>query len=130
MGEKITMGAWGERRAAEYLRSEGIKLVETNFRSKIGEIDIIALENNKTVLFIEVKTRAGLSQGLPCEAVNKHKMRRLSMVAAYYMSLNSVRASLGNMPEHRFDVIEILLLNGKAWLRHIRDAFRIGDAGA
>jgi putative endonuclease len=126
-GQNIDMGSWGERRAERYLKELGLQIVESNFRCKAGEIDIIAVENDKTVLFIEVKTRRDLSRGLPCEAVNKNKQRRISRAAALYIAIDSFRNKIPKFSEYRFDVIEILILNNRVWIRHIKDAFRLDE---
>ena len=122
----MNIGVWGERRAERYLRENNIRVIETNFRSKAGEIDIIAMED-KTILFVEVKTRADLSCGLPCESVDRRKRRRISKAAWMYIAMFGNRKLLRDIDEYRFDVIEILILNRRAWLRHIRNAFSYDD---
>jgi len=122
----MNIGVWGERRAERYLRENNIRVIETNFRSKAGEIDIIAIEE-KTILFIEVKTRADLSCGLPCESVDKKKRYRISKAAWLYIAMDGKQRYLHGIDEYRFDVIEILVLHRRVWLRHIRNAFNYDD---
>ncbi|MDR3295407.1 MAG: YraN family protein [Clostridiales Family XIII bacterium] len=117
MGKKKNLGAWGEGMACKDLRGSGVEIVEINFRCKPGEIDIIAREAD-ALLFIEVKTRADLRCGLPCESVTPHKQKRIARAAEYYLSCKQAYGT-----ELRFDVIEILSVGGKAWIRHIRGAF-------
>jgi putative endonuclease len=118
----LDIGRWGEQRAVKYLEANGFTVLESNFRCRIGEIDIVAREGG-VLVFAEVKTRADLLYGLPCEAVNEQKQKQLARVAEVYLSLHSRLAQDEEAVSMRFDVIEILLLRDRAWIRHIRDAF-------
>ena len=80
-------GKRGEEKAAAYLRLKGYKILEKNYRVGQGEIDLIAQRGNRLV-FVEVKTRRGNSQGSPLEAVTPHKVKRLSDAAAFYLAQN------------------------------------------
>jgi putative endonuclease len=73
----MTLGSWGESIAAKFLTRKGYIILERNFRCRLGEIDIIALDR-KSIIFIEVKTRRNQKYGLPCEAVNTQKIRHLN----------------------------------------------------
>ena len=108
------VGIVGENIAAEYLKSNGYKILERNFSCKLGEVDIIALYSGYYV-FIEVKNRSGLEFGRPCEAVTPYKQQKIISVAKYWL----LRNHKTNVPV-RFDVVEIL--DGTASL--ITDAFR------
>ncbi len=106
-------GSRGEKIAAGYLRRRLYRILETNFRRKTGEIDIIAKKGGYTV-FAEVKYRSSDINGLPREAVNSFKQRQIKRTAMVYIMENHIE----NTPV-RFDVIEIL---GKD-IRHIKNAF-------
>lgn len=84
---RIEKGKLGEKKALSYLRKNNFKILEKNYRTKIGEIDIIALKN-KIVYFIEVKARTDIRKGLPYEAVNYRKIKHIKNTA-YYFLLNS-----------------------------------------
>lgn len=112
---QMALGGWGEDIAERYLKKKGYLIVERNFRCKLGEIDIIALDGAELV-FIEVKTRRNQKFGLPCEAVNITKIRHLKRTAAYYMILSSAEHK-----DARLDVIEILMEDGQAYLHHIEN---------
>jgi putative endonuclease len=77
-------GALGEKRAVETLTREGYKIVEKNYRSPFGEIDIIAEEDDYLV-FIEVKKRNTMAFGSPFEAVSPQKKRHIIRSAMFYM---------------------------------------------
>ena len=110
MEDRKLLGALGENLAEAMLYAEGYEILERNFRSRFGEIDIIGMQGD-TVLFVEVKTRTGDLFGLPREAVSEQKMRRMRKTAEYYL----MRAGLTDAAV-AFDVIEILV-------DRIRDAF-------
>jgi putative endonuclease len=98
---KLETGRSGEEQAVEFLKKQGYKILETNFRSRFGEIDIIAVDRG-TLCYIEVKTRSGQRFGLPEEAVGYHKLQHLLKTAAVY------RSNRENLPEgERVDVVAI-----------------------
>ena len=112
--DKIGYGILGEMSAAQYLEQKSYRILEKNFASKIGEVDIIALDG-ATYVFVEVKHRASLKYGYPAEAVTPHKQYKISQVAASYIKYKA----LYDRPV-RFDVIEVL---DSKWIRHIENAF-------
>jgi len=81
------LGKTGEDLALNYLNSHDFSILEKNFTSKFGEIDIIA-EKNHCLYFIEVKTRSNLNHGAPYEAVDKRKIYHIKKVAQYYLLKN------------------------------------------
>jgi putative endonuclease len=113
-------GNFGEQAALNYLIRNGYIILDRNFRTKYGEIDIIA-KDNSYIAFIEVKTRRNFIHGLPCESVNKNKQQRIARMALLYILKKKLQDC-----NFRFDVIEIVL-NGLEvkYLRLIKDAFQI-----
>ena len=111
----MSLGRWGEEVAERYLKKKGYTIIERNFRCRLGEIDIIALDHAQLV-FIEVKTRKNQNYGLPCEAVNTEKIRHLKRTAAYFKSTCTAYYN-----EERLDVIEILAREGHTYLHHIEN---------
>ena len=109
----VAMWAKGEARAKEYLLKQGYKILETNYKTKIGELDLVA-ETGNTIVFVEVKARNSVRFGLPREAVTPHKQNRIRQLAMQYARTKK----LLNRPL-RFDVIELL---GDE-LTHIPNAF-------
>lgn len=114
---KRSVGFKGEDLAVEYLEEQGITILETNYFTKVGEIDIIARDGDTTV-FIEVKYRKDLKMGRPYEAVNYPKQSRIMRTAMLYAQKNN----LHNKPL-RFDVIEIVE-NQVTW---IKNAFQMSN---
>ena len=115
------LGAWGEALAAEYLRKKHYKIVASSYRSRFGEIDLIA-RTRKTLVFVEVKLRKNDSFAKAREYVDKRKQDKLRMTASLYLSENPTE-----LPA-RFDVIEIYAPEGTATVRpeiyHMEDAFQ------
>lgn len=106
-------GDIGEALVVKFLKKKKYKILETNYTSKLGEIDIIALKD-KTIVFIEVKARESKAFGRPCEAVTPYKQQKIRTVANYFLMLK------GWTEENaRFDVIEVL--DGE--INHIENAF-------
>jgi putative endonuclease len=116
--ENRDLGRRGERLAVDFLKKKGYRIVETNYRTRRGEIDIVC-EQGDCLVLVEVKTRRSLAFGQPEEAVDRRKRKKMLDTAARYLALNpsSRRADC------RFDVIAIFG-NTRRTLRHIEDAFR------
>lgn len=117
---RLALGAWGEEQATRYLRKLGMKILERNYRAPVGEIDIVA-QQGKNLVFVEVKTRRGVSFGTPQEAVGFRKQQQIIRTAQWYLG-QSNKLSL----QPRFDVIAILQQSdGSADMTHLTDAFGI-----
>jgi putative endonuclease len=114
-----TLGNFGESLARDYLKTRGYRILEENFRNKLGEIDLIA-QDGKTVCFVEVKTRQTLEQGQPYESVTPWKIRKLSQMATFYLKHKFHALEI----PARFDVISIVQdRSGSANVQHIKNAF-------
>lgn len=85
---KKRLGKKGEDIATEYLKDNGFTILQKNFATSLGEIDIIAKKDNK-ICFIEVKTRSNEDKGKPYEAVNKRKINHLKSASTLYLLKNS-----------------------------------------
>lgn len=95
-------GDVGEKIAKEYLLQQGYRVVATNFKNTIGEIDIIAYDED-VLVFVEVKYRKTAQFGLPREAVNIYKQNKIRNVATSYIKKYKLFSKAC-----RFDVVEIL----------------------
>jgi putative endonuclease len=113
------LGCDGEELAAKFLKKKGYRIVARNYKTRIGEIDIIAKDGDTTV-FIEVKTRTNDSFGYPFEAVNKNKRQKLKNLALLFLKTHPKECN------GRFDVISIShTRNGEKTIEHIKDAFEV-----
>lgn len=121
MGRNNLIGAWGEAKAAEYLRKKKYKLVQMGYHSRFGEIDLIVC-NRKFLVFVEVKLRKSDKFAQAMEFVDRSKQERLRTTASYYLSQNPTKL------QPRFDVIEIYAPEGSQTInpviRHLEDAFQ------
>lgn len=113
-------GALGEQFAAEYLKTKGYRILETNFHTRFGEIDIIA-QKGDILAFVEVKTRAANMLASPAEAVTPAKRKKLITATLQYM-----QAHPGDL-QPRFDVVSIVTASKSDFtvmdIMHLTDAF-------
>ena len=116
LGQRGVGQEW-ERLAERHLKAAGYRIRVRNFRTKVGEIDFVA-EDGDILCFVEVKGRHSLRFGLPEEAVNAEKQRRIFRAAQAYLQ----RERLEETP-CRFDVVAILEGGPKPDVTILRDAF-------
>ena len=116
MAEHNELGKKGERLAMEYLRRNGFRIRETNWRFGKNEIDIIA-EDACCLVIVEVKTRESSFYGMPESFVNRTKQQFLIRGANAYIRGHNI------ISEARFDIISVIISNGKHRVNHIQDAF-------
>lgn len=118
MQAKDAVGAYGERVAVAHLVEQGMVVLDRNWRSRSGEIDVV-LRDGDTLVFCEVKTRRTNRFGSPAEAVVPTKVRRLRQLAAQWLAQSDL-----NPTTVRFDVISVLPQPaGPARVEHLRGAF-------
>jgi putative endonuclease len=112
--QRRTLGQRGEELAARYLTRHGMRVLQRNWRCRDGEIDILARQD-RTLVVVEVKTRAGRRFGTPLEAVDETKRARLRALGYRWARDHGCSARI------RVDVVGILVLPGNQWfLRHQR----------
>ncbi len=110
-------GDLGEEIARRYLSRKGYEIVESNYRTRRGELDLISRFHN-TLVIVEVKLRRGTAYGTPLEAVTPRKQQAIRLMTEEYLG--------ERVPEFqalRFDVIGILIRSGRPEITHIEDAF-------
>ena len=112
---KHTIGNRYEQRAAEYLKEQGYRLLERNYRCKLGEIDLVA-RDGAYLVFVEVKYRADGHAGYGFESVDAKKQRRIARAASWYLYERQIRED----QPCRFDVVSFLGENATL----IKDAFQ------
>ena len=113
-----SLGQSGEKKAARYLKKKGFSIIQSNYRTPFGEIDIIAKDKD-TLCFIEVKTRSPNTKGLPRQAVNPAKQQKIIHSAAAYLKEN-------DLPDQRcrFDVMEVIVVEDRWQITLIPNAFQ------
>jgi putative endonuclease len=116
MENNQSFGRQGEDLAVEFLTEEGYEILERNWCFKHHEIDIIARDHDDLVI-VEVKTRSGNSYGEPSTAVDFRKQCSLIFAAERYIFRNNLDMDV------RFDIISIIIGDGRTVVEHIREAF-------
>ncbi|MBW1971631.1 MAG: YraN family protein [Deltaproteobacteria bacterium] len=114
---KKKIGNKGEDIAVEFLKKHGYRIIERNFRSSEGEIDIIALDKG-TLCFIEVKTRRSVNFGLPLDGVDFFKQQQIIRVAQSYLIKKRITEV-----QSRFDVVSIFITSSNIDINLIKNAF-------
>lgn len=115
---KTLIGKYGEDLACEYLKKQGYKIIERNFRIRGGEIDIIAIDND-TLAYIEVKTRSSYQFGRPEESVTPNKIRFLERASKFYRNNRNYL----NLPKlERIDVVAIDTISANPKFKLIQNA--------
>ena len=109
-------GDWGEACVAEYLRNRGYAVIASQFRCRMGEIDLIARKND-ILCFVEVKTRSNTDYIEPQDAVNWQKIRRIVVAADAYIKHFCLDAPV------RFDIITAVGEPGAFRIEHLKEAF-------
>lgn len=117
MHARSKLGRAGEDLAARHLESLGFAILDRNFRCREGELDLVA-RRGRTLVICEVKTRHDSPFGTPADAVDLRKQARLRGLAARWLS----ERKPGRV-EVRFDVVSVIVRQGKAAVVHIPDAF-------
>ena len=117
--EKKHLGYAGEELAVEFLQKQGYRILVRNFKSRLGEMDIIAADG-EVICFIEVKTRTDSRLGTPFEAITPAKQRKLSQGALAYLKQNRLMDA-----QARFDVVAVMKTQDGHKLEILKDAFEL-----
>jgi putative endonuclease len=102
--DRKLLGRWGEKRCEKYLKNKGLRTLTRNFLCKTGEIDLIMVDPDSTIVFIEVKTRTDEQFSQAESAITPAKKVRMQRAARYFLSTHSIE----NRP-FRFDVVTIVV---------------------
>jgi putative endonuclease len=116
VSEVSFLGPAGEDIAVRYLQKKGLRIIYRNYKTPVGEADIVA-GDKETIVFVEVKTRSSEKFGEPFEAVTSRKREKLKKIALYYQKQQ------GRETPVRFDVISIKNKDDRCLVEHIVEAF-------
>ena len=117
MNHRQELGRYGENRAAIYLQDRGYQIIDRNWRSREGEIDLVARER-ESIVFIEVKTRNGAGFGHPFEAITQEKIARMRRLAAGWCASKQITGL-----KIRLDAVSVLISGGRVSIEHIKEVF-------
>ena len=119
LNKQQKFGEKGEALAAWYLQKNGYKILERNYRTQLGEIDIIAKEK-KTIVFVEVKSRKSIRYGSPKWSVTPQKQRKISMIALQYLKRTNQTDARA-----RFDVVAVTSNRDEPQIEIVKNAFEL-----
>lgn len=119
LNKQQKFGNNGESIAARHLKKKGYRILEQNYRTSLGEIDIIAADRD-TIVFVEVKARQSNRFGNPKWAVTPRKQRKISMVALHYL-----KSTKQDQVKARFDVVSISVSGGTPGIELVKNAFEL-----
>ena len=114
-------GNVGENLAAAYLERQGFRILTRNFRTRCGEIDLVA-EHEGELVFVEVRSLRLPARYLPEETITFEKQKRLSLAAQAYLQSNRQEDAVA-----RFDILAVEIDGSKHTVRHLPDAFEIWE---
>jgi putative endonuclease len=120
------LGLRGEAAAARFLKRKGYRILARHLDSPLGELDIIAVDG-RTIVFVEVKTRASTNAGMPAEAIDERKRRRMTQAALAYLKSNGLLNYSA-----RFDVVAIIwteVAKRPESIEHFENAFEASGRG-
>ncbi len=114
-----SLGRRGEEAAAKFLRRQGYRILASGLDSRLGELDLIAVDG-RTIVFVEVKTRASTDAGHPAEAIDPRKEQRMTQAALAYLKSHGLLQYAA-----RFDVVAITWPDNarRPTIEHFKDAF-------
>ncbi len=119
LADRARLGRWGEKRGRRFLENLGLRTLTRNFSCKTGELDIIMVDRDETLVFVEIKTRADERFSPAESAITSRKKQRMIRAAHYFLASNGLQ----DRP-CRFDVLIIVLgRTGKPEIRHYPNAF-------
>jgi putative endonuclease len=119
LADRDRLGRWGQKRCERFLKNKGLRTLTRNFSCKTGELDLVMVDTDGMLVFVEVKTRAG-EEYVPAEAsITSAKKRRVISAARYFTAIHKIQ----DRP-CRFDVVIIILgPAGPPEIRHYEAAF-------
>jgi putative endonuclease len=119
LNDKKRLGRWGEKHCEKFLKRKGLKKLARNFSCKTGEIDLVMLDTEGTIVFVEVRTKASESFEPPESTITSAKKTKLCRTAQYFLTTNKI----DNRP-CRFDIVTIVLgQTGPPKTKHYQNSF-------
>jgi len=119
LSDRKLLGRWGEKRGEKFLKSKGLKTLARNFSCKAGEIDLVMVDDDGSIVFVEVRSKTDESFSPPEESITYPKRQRLLRTARYFLAAHHIE----NRP-FRFDVVTIVLGQTiREQIRHYENAF-------
>ncbi len=119
LADRQLLGQWGERRCERFLVRKGLKILTRNFSCKTGELDLVMVDADGSIVFVEVRTKAEDSLVSPEQSITQTKKNRLVRAGRYFLKIHRIE----DRP-YRFDVVSIVLgRTGREKITHYENAF-------
>ena len=119
LSDRARLGRWGERRCERYLKNKGLRTLARNYSCKVGELDLVMVDGDGVLVFVEVRSRADESFGPAETTVTPAKRLRVARAARYFLAVEKIE----DRPL-RFDVVTLILgRSGPPQIRHFENAF-------
>jgi len=117
--DRRRLGRWGEKRGERFLKRKGLRTLARRFSCKSGEIDLVMVDSDSSIVFVEVKTKADVDFAPPEVSITPAKKARLYRAARYFLAAHHIE----NRP-FRFDVVTVVLGQaGQPQIRYYEHAF-------
>ena len=119
LGDKARLGRWSERRCERFLRNKGLRTLTRNYSCKLGELDLVMVDPEGAIVFVEVRSRADEDFGPPEDTITAGKRQRLKRAVRYFLAANRIE----DRPL-RFDIVTLVLgRRGPPQIHHYENAF-------
>lgn len=119
LNDRARLGRWGERRCERYLRDKGLRTLARNYSCKVGELDLVMVDGDGTLVFVEVRSRADERFGPAEDSITPAKRARVARAARHFLAVHKIE----DRPL-RFDVVILILgRQGPPQIRHYENAF-------
>ena len=119
LADRVKLGRWGEKRAERFLRGKGFRILARSFSCRAGELDLVMVDGDGVMVFVEVKTRADEAFSPVEAAITARKRQRMTRAARYFLATHDIQ----DRP-CRFDVVTVVLgRSGGPQIRHYESAF-------
>jgi putative endonuclease len=119
LSDRESLGRWGEKASEKFLKRKGLKTLTRNFSCRTGEIDLVMVDSDGSIVFVEVRTKADEKFADVEDSITSAKKTRLKKTARYFLASNDIQ----DRP-CRFDIVTIVLgRTGRPQIRHYENAF-------
>ncbi len=119
LADRERLGRWGEKHCEKFLKRKGLKTLTRNYSCKTGELDLVMVDADSTIVFVEVRTKADSDFASPEDSITTPKKTKLLRTARYFLATNNIE----DRP-FRFDIVTIVLdKNDRPEIKHYKNAF-------
>jgi putative endonuclease len=119
LSDRARLGRWSERRCERFLKAKGLRMLARNYRCKVGELDLVMVDTDGSIVFVEVRSRTDEAFTSPEATITPAKRAHVSLAARYFLAAHKIE----DRPL-RFDVVTLVLgRSGPPNIQHYPNAF-------